>query len=135
MNPQAKRSKVTSLATKQQIIPFTEQPTPAFGLFFQYSPEQSLITAWYGESEDLLGVSVEALSQHGDLFLKYTHPDDRFKILEELEKLIRGDQKIFSVLYRWYKPPNDDLITLHCQAETRTSGLIEGIIFAVDTPK
>lgn len=97
---------------------------------FAYSPEQKTLLAWSDNSETVLGVKDLFLARDGNLFLRHSHPDDRFLLLSELERALRGDAS-YRVTYRWIRPDTDQVRWLHCRADLvrRADGeVLEGFI-------
>ncbi|MCB0318326.1 MAG: response regulator [Bdellovibrionales bacterium] len=101
------------------------------GLFiFSYSPKLKALVSWTDNAASILGVKDSAISRDGNLFLRHVHPDDRFIIMNDLEKTLLGKQD-YSASYRWIRPDTNETRWLHCRAYCNgedEAALIEGII-------
>ena len=66
-----------------------ESITDRLNLFvFSYSHELQALTTWSSNCKSILGISDQEVIASGNIFLKHTHKDDRFKLMQKLEFLI-----------------------------------------------
>ncbi len=97
---------------------------------FSYSLDQKALISWSNNAAELLGVSDRSIAFDGNLFLRHVHPDDRFILLSDLEKALRGEAS-YRATYRWIRPDNNEVRWLHCRAaltQQMELSLFEGII-------
>ena len=97
---------------------------------FSYSPSAKTLVSWSDNSEKILGAKDVSIARDGNLFLRHAHPDDRFVLLGELEKALRGESS-YRCTYRWIRPDNNEIRWMHCRAALTKRGgeeLLEGII-------
>jgi len=97
---------------------------------FSYSPTLRSLVSWSSNAEEILGVKDVAITREGNLFLRHVHPDDRFLLLTELEKALKG-QAPYRATYRWIRPDNKEVRWLHCRASLVEQGgekLFEGVM-------
>jgi CheY-like chemotaxis protein len=98
------------------------QALTAHGLvfLFSYSPTLRTLLSWSSNAPEVLGVKDAAITGSGNLFLRHVHPDDRFTLLDQLEKALHG-QGSYHVTYRWIRPDTRELRWLHCRAALTSS--------------
>lgn len=97
---------------------------------FSYSPTLRSLLSWSSNAEGVLGVKDASIAREGNLFLRHVHPDDRFLLLTELEKALKGEAA-YRATYRWVRPDNKEVRWLHCRASLTEQGgesLFEGVI-------
>jgi CheY-like chemotaxis protein len=86
---------------------------------FSYSPQYKSLISWSPNALEVLGAKDTDIARDGNLFLRYLHPDDRFELLTDLEKCLRGEKE-YRATYRWIRPDTDQMRWLHCRASLET---------------
>ncbi len=102
-------------------------------LLFAYSPRLKSLLSCSGDFESVLGAPLTELSREANLFLRHTHPDDRFPLFNKLESALEGEEA-YNTVYRWIRPDTDQQVWLHCRATlTKQNGenVFEGFIIDV----
>ena len=99
---------------------------------FSYSLKRKALVSWSKNAEELLGVRDSDVAMDGNLFLRHVHPDDRFVLLNDLERALKGEIG-YRCTYRWIRPDNNELRWLHCRGALTEplalgEALFEGII-------
>jgi len=114
-------------AGSELILSLTER---ANLFIFSYSVLHKSLVSWTDNASKVLGVKDIAIAREANLFLRHAHSDDRFFLLNELESALKGEKE-YRVNYRWIRPDNDQMRTLHCRASLVKHGseeMFEGII-------
>ena len=97
---------------------------------FSYSPKYRTLVSWSDNGEQVLGVKDIAIARDGNLFMRHVHPDDRYLLLTDLERALKGEG-IYRATYRWIRPDTNETRWLHCRAglsSYESEKLFEGII-------
>ncbi|MCB0332448.1 MAG: response regulator [Bdellovibrionales bacterium] len=104
-------------------------------LLFAYSPRLQSLLSCSGDFESVLGTPITELSREANLFLRHTHPDDRFPLFNQLESALQGEEP-YNALYRWIRPDTDRQVWLHCRAKlTKHNGedVFEGFLLDISS--
>lgn len=102
---------------------------------FVYSPVQNSLLGWSSNSQHVLGIKDYEVARDGNLFLRHTHPEDRYQLLNQLETLFSTRASIRTI-YRWIRPDSQDSRWILCRAEPveRQEGLVyEGMLADIST--
>ncbi|RME62145.1 MAG: hypothetical protein D6780_00290, partial [Candidatus Dadabacteria bacterium] len=83
-------------------------------IFFQYNLNTKRAEVIFGDVEKILGVSRYEVIGNGALFLKHSHPADRFILLAALEKIWKKDSHWGNFCYRWLMPSSNNIKWLSC---------------------
>lgn len=95
---------------------------------FIYSPQQKSLISWSDNAREVLGVKDSDILKDGNLFLRHVHPDDRFLLLTDLEKALKGKNN-YRATYRWIRPDTNEIRWLHCRASLlEGESIFEGMI-------
>ena len=84
-------------------------------VFFSYSPAQRTLLSHSANVEQILGEKPSRLALDAGILLRYIHPDDRFSMLEQVERALRGETALCRT-YRWIRPDTNEQRRLHCRA-------------------
>ena len=98
---------------------------------FSYSIEHRTLLAWSGNAEEILGVRDLAIAKDGNLFLRHVHADDRYLLMTDLERALKGEGP-YRATYRWLRPDNNELRWIHCRAgviKREGKPIFEGLLF------
>jgi CheY-like chemotaxis protein/signal transduction histidine kinase len=99
-------------------------------LLFSYSPDLKSLISWSDNIKEVLGARDPDVMRDASLFLRHVHVEDRFRVLQELEKALKGESD-YDITYRWIRPDSDRTRMLHARARmTQTSDgeLFQGLI-------
>lgn len=102
---------------------------------FVYSPVQNSLLGWSSNSDAVLGIKDYEVARDGNLFLRHTHPEDRYQLLNRLETLFASRSSIRTI-YRWIRPDSQESRWIICRAEPveRQEGLVyEGMLADIST--
>jgi hypothetical protein len=97
-------------------------------LYFSLNAESGQILWTSGNTNEVLGLSEQAVAAHGAILRARIHHDDRFAIENLLERSL-AEKLPFIATYRWIRPDSGSLRFLHCRAIFRTDNAsLTGIV-------
>lgn len=115
---------------------------------FSYAPRLKTLLSWSDNARAVLGVGDAQIIRDGNVFMRFVHDDDRFRVLSALERALK-DGCSYQCTYRWVRPDNDQIRFLHCRAaassqnysdwnvsvsgELGNAAIIDGVIFDLGT--
>lgn len=95
-------------------VPFTIDALPSGVALFAYSPDARALVHFQGNAEELLGAKLTSLATDGNLFMRHVHSEDRFSLLERIERAVAGRGALHAV-YRWIRPDSGTQILIDCR--------------------
>ena len=87
-------------------------------LLFSYSCRRRFLLSWTPNIHEVLGSREAEITREGNIFFRYAHPEDRFRLLPLLEESI-NEGTPYEATYRWTRPDTDQVRWLHCRAHVR----------------
>lgn len=109
--------------------PFALGDLPPGVLLFAYAPNERKLLHAQGDTEALLGAKLVTLIADGNLFLRHVHSDDRFPLLERLERAMAGRDTL-ATRYRWIRPDTSTQVWIDCRG-ILSNGIFYGLMHEV----